>query len=319
VISSIDELLLKASVVLADNVRPIEDRIEKAGHLYEQADGMAQEVELEKDKYMELLDDYGEFLVTYSQLDKALSVYSREYGMAVELLGEDDARIALIHYETGGVYLEMKDYPSSIGELQKALAIQDSCLPDGHPDISGTCNRLGLAYYYSGEFTKAKEYLEKVVSSKVSGETSPRLLANVYTNLGLVYSELGDDSRELEYYRMALDIREKELGTNDTDTANSYHNMGAYHANHGDNESAVASLKKAISIYEHLLGKNHSDTATAYRSLGTVYYNMDEFENSMIYYKKALHAFKRVLGQRHPFTQSLAERIDELKGVMENN
>ena len=65
--------------------------------------------------------------------------------------------------------------------------------------------------------------LRQFLSQKEENNTTEGILLN---NIGLVYSDLGDYSKALDFYQKALEIRIKILGMNHPLVADSYNNIG---------------------------------------------------------------------------------------------
>ena len=69
---NISELLLKASVMLADDSMVMDDRISRAEELYDEAYSLAIESDYDKELFIEMLSKYTDFLRTYAKYDKCL-------------------------------------------------------------------------------------------------------------------------------------------------------------------------------------------------------------------------------------------------------
>lgn len=82
VIKSIEELLLKASTVMADESIAIEDRISKTAELYAKADKMADVIDYDKEKYGQLLYAYETFLSRYGKYNESMAICQRLMPMA---------------------------------------------------------------------------------------------------------------------------------------------------------------------------------------------------------------------------------------------
>ncbi len=64
-------------------------------------------------------------------------------------------------------------------------------------------------------------------------------VAKSYNNMALVYDEQGDYSKALEYYQLALDIREAKFGKDHPSVATIYNNMALVYDNQGDYYKAL--------------------------------------------------------------------------------
>ena len=56
-------------------------------------------------------------------------------------------------------------------------------------------------------------------------------LSIIYNGIGLTYSHIGNIEEALKYYNLALDIRKRKLGNNDSFTRKVYENIVALNIN----------------------------------------------------------------------------------------
>lgn len=109
-----------------------------------------------------------------------------------------------------------------------------------------------------------------------------------YQKYAITYYEKGEYDKSLNYYKNALSISEKVLGTEHLDTATLYNNIaGAYYAL-GNHAQALEYYKKALSIREEALGPEHPGTATLYNNIAGVYFAKADYVQALKYYEKAL-------------------------------
>lgn len=120
-----------------------------------------------------------------------------------------------------------------------------------------------------------------------------------YNNIGMTYNEQGNYAEAIEYYLKALKIKEKNLGTNHPDTATSYNNIATSYNDLGDYKRALEYCLKALKIRETILGTEHPDTAQSYYNTGEIYRQIDR-EKALEYHYKALKIQEKVLGPNHP-------------------
>ena len=133
--------------------------------------------------------------------------------------------------------------------------------------------------------------------------------ADAYNNIGVVYRDLGDYDKALEYYFKALEITKEVLGEKHPDTASSYNNIGAVYHKLGDYDKALEFYNKALEIRKDVLEENHPDTASSYNNIGVVYSNLGDYKKALEYYIKALEIFKEVLGEKHRDTAGSYDNI----------
>ena len=310
VISSIDELLLKTSTIMADATIPIEERIERTEYMYAQADEMAREIELDKHKHLVLLDKYAKHLYNYAKYDKAIEICNRETAMSEDLYGEEHPHTANSYNNIGWVYGCLGDYTKALEYYQKSLEIRVRVLGEEHPDTATNYNNIGWVYENRRDYPKALEYYQKSleIRLRVLGEEHPDT-ADTYNNIGWVYCLRGDYPKALEYSQKSLKICGRVLGEEHRNTANSYDNIGRIYGGLGDYAKALENYQKSLEIRRRVLGEEHPDTADTYNKIGEVFRCIGDYEHALDYALKALPKHVAAFGENHTFTSSCHDSI----------
>ena len=300
---SVDELLVKASYMLADEKYTIEERIEKTHNIYQKAHELALECNYEEVKLHKLLTDYRDFLIKYAKYDEALGIAQRCVELSEKLFGENHPDTASSYNEIGVVYDSKGDYDIALEYYNKALAIRQQVFGVEHSSTAQSYNNIGVVYDSKGDYDTALEYYNKALTirQQVLGDNHPDTAAS-YNNIGGVYDDKGDYDTALEYYKKSLVIKQQVLGENHPDTATSYNNIGNVYDSLGDYNTALEYHNKALAICQQLLGENHPDTARSYNNIGVVYDSKGDYDTELEYYNKALAIRQQVLGENHPDT-----------------
>mgnify|MGYP003302560315 CR=1 FL=1 len=314
---SVDELMLKASVVLADEHYPTDERISKAESLYDKALALANECNCSEEKQMELLKKVSDFLYKYAKYKKALAIDITLLDLREKVLGEEHPDTAGSYNNIGNIYTNQGDYEQALEYYFKALVIREKVLGEEHPDTAGSYNNIGYIYAEQGDYEKALEYHFKALAifEKVLGEEHPDMALS-YNNIGIVYAEQGDYEKALEFFFKSLVIDEKVLGEEHPDTALSYNNIGYIYAEQGDYEKALEYYFKALVIREKALGVEHPDTARSYSNIGVIYAKQGDYEKALEYFQKSLAIYEKVSGSEHPNTRKCRDNIEEAKAKL---
>ena len=288
-LEAIDELLLKASIVMADDSQSIDERICTVIDLYAQADEAAKAIDYEKEKYADLLYKYGSFLCKYGRYDESLIILFREVTIIEELYGNDSPQAATSYHIISVVYTEMCEYHHALEYSKKAIAIRESVLGKNHSYTGASYNQAGLAFFRLKDYPNALQYYDKArkISLDLFGEYYQSSAAS-YLNLGSVYHDMGFYSSALEYYGKALAISLVLFGENHLQTATAYNNMGSTYDALKEFPQAVFYYKKALAIREQNLGLFHKDTVDSCENLGNSYLSMKDNPNAIFYLKKVL-------------------------------
>ncbi|MBQ8854362.1 MAG: tetratricopeptide repeat protein [Alistipes sp.] len=270
---SVDELLVKASYMLADEQYTIKERIEKTHNIYQKALELAMECDYEEEKLYRLLYDYCYFLIKYAKYDEALEIAQRCVELSIKLYGENHSSTVTSYNNIGAAYHHKGDYDTALEYYKKDLDICLQVLGENHPGTAGSYNNIGNVYYSLGDHDTAFEYFNNalVVRKQVLGENHPDT-AGSYNNIGIIYRAKGDYDTALEYHKRSLAITQQILGENHPDTADSYNNIGAAYHCKGDYDKALENYNKAKVIIEQKLPNTHPYILTIKRSISKCEY-----------------------------------------------
>ena len=84
--------------------------------------------------------------------------------------------------------------------------------------------------------------------------------ADVLSNLGAAYRELGEIKEAKPLIKRALNIRKEIFGDNHPDIANSYNNLAGLYIQQGQYRKAEPYFRQALEILENTLGPDHPHT-----------------------------------------------------------
>ena len=268
---AIEELILRASTMIADDKYSIDERIERVDAIYAKADELAHECDYDEEKYDKLLFEYAAFLSIYAKYNKAVEIYNRVITLRERLYGTEHPDTAKSYNNIGIVYCYLSEYEKALEYHLKALKIKEKAFGTEHPNTARSYNNIGNVYGLLRKYKKALEYLIKAlkIKEKVLGTEHPNT-AMSYNNIGIVYCYLSEYEKALKYHFRALKIKEKILGTEHPDTARSYNNIGNVYKKLGEYEKALEYYFKALKIFEKVLGLEHSNTKNLLKAIETV-------------------------------------------------
>ena len=317
-ILSIDELLLKTSTIMSDTTITIEERIEQTYQLYQKAVVLAKEVDYDKEKYADLLYQYGSFLQYFAKYDEALSIFGELNIILESILGTGHSKIAWSYNYIGIICEDKGDYDKALEYHMKALVIWEKVFGKENSYTATSYNNIGGVYRNKGNNDKALEYHIKALDiwKNVLGTEHPAI-AGSHNNIGLVYHDKGDYDKALEYYMKALNIWEKVLGTEHSDTALCYNNIGNVYYDEGNYDKALKYFLKALEVKEKLLGKKHPSTVELYKTIRKIYLhfakdyeNKGDYDIAIKYHLKALEMNENFHGNK--------EHLDFIKQCLDS-
>lgn len=124
----------------------------------------------------------------------------------------------------------------------------------------------------------------------------------LYSNIGSIYSDTGQNDEALALYQTALDIRLNLSAEKSGDIDIVYNNIGSIYQRSGKYEEALAFYQKALEIELAEYGEDHPLTATTNNNIGSLYADTDRNDDALAYFLKALNARLSHFGEEHPDT-----------------
>ena len=300
IVHSIDELLLKASVTIADTAIQPEERIEQANSLYKKAIELSRECEIDKKKYSKILGDYYSFLKEYAKYSDAMSIVQENLELDREIFGESHPDVATCYNNIGAIYDSQGDYATALDYYEKSLSINFSVFGDSHPDVASSYNNIALFYSSQGDYAKALAYYEKSLAINLSifGESHPDV-ASVYNGIGGIYDSQGDYAKALAYYEKSLAIRLAIVGESHPDVAKSYNSVGHFYKSTGDYLKALEYYKKSLAIKLEIFGESSPENAGLYNGMGSIYKSLGNYSMALECCNKSLEIRLAAFGESH--------------------
>ncbi len=300
IIEDIEALILKTKTALGDTSYSIDDRIKQAKQAFAMARNLALKIDYEKEKLIDLLFNYVDFLFKYAFYDDALPIAEETLELSINEYGKEHEKAGKA-YRFVGLYYDYKNkFDDALKYYNTALEIRQKVLGEEHQDTAQSYNNVGVVYSDLGDDEKAFEYYQKAlkIRQKLLGAEHVDTALS-YNNIGRLYLDKGEYDKALEEYQKSLKIHKNIFGEEHQATAKSYNNIGNVYSSKGDYDNSLKYLNKSLDIRKKTLGLEHPDTATSYDSIGFMYLSNNDFDKSLEFYHKALTILKKILGEEH--------------------
>jgi tetratricopeptide (TPR) repeat protein len=180
--------------------------------------------------------------------DYSRAIQQAETAAADFQSAKDPAHEALARNVAGSAYLHRGEYDLALGRYRRALTL-DRQQHDAQGEITRLSN-IGSVYFFRGRYLEALTEYEKALQRAQEANGQRQL---VFTNLAMLYEQLGQDRKALDYYQQALalgpSLTTSERGQLLSSTGTLYRRMG-------DPAKALESYRAAQDIYakEHISG-----------------------------------------------------------------
>ncbi len=180
----------------------------------------------------------------------------------------DETVLGLALDNLGMAYYSSERFADAERVFERALAIRERIMPQGHFDVITSRNNLALAYSAQGRYAEAERlYFEALQAVEAIFGPEHPYVAAALSNLGGHYYDLGDYVRAETSMRRSLTIREKTLRAPHPGLVLSFSNLAEAVRIRGNLAEAQQLLKNAIQMSESL---GQSDRVNLSRCLGNL-------------------------------------------------
>jgi tetratricopeptide (TPR) repeat protein len=160
-------------------------------------------------------------------------------------------------------------------------------------------HRLASVLLKTGDSKAAKSIYQKLLQRTESNNDEIEV-AYLHHRLALIYTDMGEYSKALEYHEKCLGIRFKSLPQTHPSLATSYNNIGLVYSHMGEYSKALEYHEKCLGIRVKSLPPTHPSLATSYNNIGSVYDSMGEYSKALEYHEKCLDVRVKSLPPTHP-------------------
>ncbi len=226
---------------------------------------------------------------------KAYEVSKSSYETLKLSLKPDDVELSKVALNIGTYLMAMGYYNKALSYQLSALkSAQKSVGRDKHM-IASMYNTIALTYIRQGNYPQAESYLKRAIEIKIKDRQSDTSLIKIYSHLAMIYQELGNQKRALEFYGKAIALF-TQLGLDDQSLQTTiYANMAQAYMDTGELEPTKKYYHKALNLSD----KNHINTSYIYSNLGLLHTVLKQYDKAEGFLKQALDLKTKYLGSSH--------------------
>jgi tetratricopeptide (TPR) repeat protein len=148
---------------------------------------------------------------------------------------------------------------------------------------------------------------ESIQQSEDAGRVNDT--ASGLNNIGYIYYAMGRYIDAEPLFVRALDIREKQLGSDHPSTASTLYNLARLYEQMGKYRQSEPLYVRSLTIREQQLGADHPDTASSLNNLAGLYRQMGRYDEAEPLYLRSLSICERKLGANHRDTASCLNNV----------
>lgn len=158
----------------------------------------------------QLRHNVGGVLYTQGRLDEALAEYRLALAQQVELLGEDDPRVATTHNHIGNALMESDRYAQSKAACERSLGIRRRVYGATHPKVAASLNNLGELERKQDHAKAALDYANRSLAIVQNDGGREEDVATMIS--GWALRELGRPAQARPRFERALAMRKTSYG-----------------------------------------------------------------------------------------------------------
>jgi tetratricopeptide (TPR) repeat protein len=188
--------------------------------------------------------------------------------------------------------------------------------------LSDALGGLPLAHEQAAAYCERLPHLIAICKKEMANAASNEVCAELLDRAGCYFHGLGAYPGAQPLFVRALEIREKVLGPENSDTALSLNNLASLLQAQGKCVGALPLYERALAIYRKVLGPEHVTTATSLNNLASLLKDQGNYAGALPLAKCALAIYEKVLGPENPDTAlslhnlaSLLQAQDDLAGA----
>ena len=210
----------------------------------------------ESDEYIKALNELGGTLKYVGYYDEAENNLKNSLEIIKKKYGDNNLAYATTLLNLTEVYRFAQKFNLLEENYKKIVKIYQNNSADNSFSYAGLCNNFGLYYQNIGDMKSAYDLHLKSLDILKNYDSEEYLLEYAVTlsNLFNPSYQLGMKKKAVEYLNKAIDIFEKNVGTEHPLYSASLNNMAIYYYNEGKLNRAIEFFKRAVEISKKTMG-----------------------------------------------------------------
>ncbi len=198
-------------------------------------------------------------------------------------------------YDNTFTNYESGNFKNAIEQFKLILKLKSKTKTDIEPQYYKIYNWMGILHRRIGEIQMAINYFDKALLS--TNDSS--LIPLTYTNLAITYSALGDYTKSIDYYKIALNLMENNKSKDVTNIKKTYHNLGYTYLNANQYEKSLTCFLKSIQLSKE---NNLSTIEITYFNIALAYQRLNKFDEAEKYYLLSIKGYINKYGKDYYMT-----------------
>ena len=211
---------------------------------------------IESDEYIKALNELGGTLKYVGYYDEAENNLKKSLEIIKKKYGDNNLAYATSLLNLTEVYRFAQKFNLLEENYKKIVKIYQNNSADNSFSYAGLCNNFGLYYQNIGDMKSAYDLHLKSLDILKNYDSEEYLLEYAVTlsNLFNPYYQLGMKEKAVEYLNKAIDIFEKNVGTEHPLYSASLNNMAIYYYNERELNKTIEFFERSAEISKKTMG-----------------------------------------------------------------
>ena len=238
----------------------------------------------------------------------------RALAMQRKLLGDESTQTAVTLRDLGMALYRQQNFAEAEPLLRRALRMQRDLLGENRTEVATTLNGLALVLMNQGDPAAALPMFESVLATygRLVGEEHPWCVTTL-RNISRALRELERLSDAERAARAAFELGQSLWPEGHPTAAWAAADIGSILGLQGKSEDAEAWLRRSSSILRRVLPEHDWRIAHIDQMLATCLERLGRLEEAERLFQSSLEALERELGAEHVRTESVRQRLQELR------
>lgn len=258
------------------------------------------------------LNNRGAYLLNNKFSIDAKNLIDKAYKLLVENQIDNLAFITPIVLNKVIIEREFKNFNNAQCLLNKLISKLEDDFPSEHL-IKAKVLSATIKYDIRQYNEAVEEFKECIAAVKFLKDVPYELEAEVYNNLAMTYSFIGNLNESVAFYNVALKIYED----NKNDAMYSFYkadtlsNIGIMYQKFNKNKEAIKYFEQALKLQknEYYIAMLYSNLANSYRVLGN-------YDNAIKYRKKSLQIREKIFFQNAIYADNYADELNNYGNLL---
>lgn len=222
----------------------------------------------------------------------------------------DNELLANAHQVKSRIEIDLGRYDSAIITAKKALLLNDH---NSHVQQAALLNVIGVGFYFREQLDSTLSYYNKSYKLKKLHLADAYQMAITTYNIGIVYEDLGDYDKAIDFYNEAVQYDLSDRGEDIGFVSDIYLALANTYAGKNDLEKAEEFAQKALQLAIKKYGEYSPQISFVYQAYANIFELKEDYDNTMKFIEKSLDIFRIIYGNKHRWTADALISIAEIQ------